>query len=543
MGLVDINEQKKISIIQVAVCVVLFLISGFFSYRYLIAPEIKRLQNARKEYVKERALLRSMSEEAQRVNALANNAQLLEAELVSLRNRVFNTDAEILNFVRSLPMMAVQTNNALTSIVPQQTREMNVSAETSSDSKSNIGGQTTDQTTSAPKALPYGMKPIELSFTGDYNAVIGFLNTLKSTGQYITISSLDMKGGTSDKPSEVSVKLVLNLVKIGINVNTLPIQVAKLNQAQQQTANKQQSTSLASNAPDANAVKTLISAQNAIYAQRNAQTTVKIASPPQTTSEQVSPPSPSIPTPKVVATATVSQKPQTQTPITQVKTNQVTVVAKQTPVNTNESTAVTPAQKTKQMQTEVKSETKKADTETVASSPKPTESKTQPVTKPASVSLSKQPVAVTKQPIQSYTDNKTTSTKTPSKISQKVEDQKQTVETQKEAKQVAKQSTQTVSPTETTTNSSVSKRQYAVRVGKFSYYENAENLVKTLKSHSYNPWIKTYSYGGKTTYWVYVGTFGTKKEAEKFAESMQKRLAYIDDYVIMGLKSKNSKDS
>jgi len=541
LGLVDISEQKKISIIQVAVCIVLFLVSGFVSYRYLISPEIKKLQTARKEYAKEKALLKSMSEEAQRVNALANNAQLLEAELVSLRNRVFNTEAEVLNFIRAIPATAAQTNNVLTSIVPQQTKEVSTTAETPPASNVNAGVQTVAQP--APKALPYGLKPIELTFTGDYNAVIGFLNALKSSGQYLTISSLNMTS-SSDKASTINVKVVLNLLKMGITVNTLPIQVAKLNQ-NQQSAGRQQSTSVTSNLPDVSSVKTLISAQNAIYAQRNAQTTVKVAgAPQQTTIDQVSTPAPTAPPPKVVATATVTQKPVAQKTVTTpaqttqvAKQPQTTAVAKQTPVgvNTAVSPKVTPAQTTKQMQTEIKPGPK-TDTNIVASSPKPTESKTQPITKPASVSLSKQPVAVAKQPTQSYNGSEAKQLKAPTDISQKT-----TTQTQKATAEITKPSPQKVSPPAQTITPTVSKRQYAVRVGKFSYYENAENLVKTLKSHNYNPWIKTYSYGRKTTYWVYVGTFGTREEAERFAESMQKRLACIEDYVIMGLK--NSKDS
>jgi len=92
-------------------------------------------------------------------------------------------------------------------------------------------------------------------------------------------------------------------------------------------------------------------------------------------------------------------------------------------------------------------------------------------------------------------------------------------------------------PVETAKNNGNRVTQYAVRVGKFSYYENAENLANTLKSHQYNAWIKSYSYKGKTSYWVYVGSFETKDKAANFAETMQQKLSYIDDYVIMDVRA------
>jgi len=79
--------------------------------------------------------------------------------------------------------------------------------------------------------------------------------------------------------------------------------------------------------------------------------------------------------------------------------------------------------------------------------------------------------------------------------------------------------------------------QYAVRVGIFVNYENAKNLVNALKSDKYSPSLKAYSYKGKTTYWVYAGALESKEKAEDFAQSMQKRLSYIDDYVIIEVKS------
>jgi cell division septation protein DedD len=79
--------------------------------------------------------------------------------------------------------------------------------------------------------------------------------------------------------------------------------------------------------------------------------------------------------------------------------------------------------------------------------------------------------------------------------------------------------------------------QYVIRVGVFVNYENAKNLVDALKSDKYSPSLKAYSYKGKTTYWVYAGALESKEKAENFAQSMRKRLSYIDDYVIIEVKS------
>ena len=106
----------------------------------------------------------------------------------------------------------------------------------------------------------------------------------------------------------------------------------------------------------------------------------------------------------------------------------------------------------------------------------------------------------------------------------------------KDSKPAAKQKP-VVQPTTQIAKKLNSGTQYAVRVGKFVNYENVKNLFSMLKSDNCDPWLKAYSYKGKITYWLYAGTFESKDKAEEFAQSMQKRLSYIDDYVIMRIKS------
>jgi cell division septation protein DedD/Tfp pilus assembly protein PilO len=539
LGLVDLSEQKKISIIQIAVCIVLLLITGYVSYKYLLSPEIKKLHNARISYSKEKELLKSMASEAQRVNTLANNAQVLEAELVSMRNRVFNSDAEVLNFVRILPALALQSNNSLTSITPMEARDI-VAPSTGSPAPS--GGTTAQTTTQTapppPRTLSCSLKPLDVSFTGDYNAVIGFFNELKSMDQFVTVSSLSMSGG-SEKASNINVKATLNLLKMGIVVNSFPTQIANLasnatNQAQ--TANKQQN--VLNSTLTQNATKTIISNQSAIYAQRNAQTTVQVAKSPQNTAINQVP----IPVSKPITTIAISQK--TVTPVVQmVNRNQSPAISKQNTasVAVNKPIAVSakitqpnqklmPIQSTKQIQNNIQTEPKANTNKALTTLPKTMGNKINPIGKSVSAPTSKQPVVVAQKSLAESNIVVTTKSVVASvNTAQKT----MTSKTQNQTTTVAKPSPKPVAK----------NTQFAVRVGKFAYYENAENLVKMLKSHEYSPWIKPYTNNGKTTYWVYVGAFETKEKAASFAESMQKRLAYIDDYVIMGVKSGKSKDS
>jgi cell division septation protein DedD/Tfp pilus assembly protein PilO len=516
LGLVDLSEQKKISIIQIAVCIVLLLITGYTSYKYLLSPEIKKFHNSRISYNKEKELLKSMASEAQRVNALANNAQILEAELVSLRNRVFNSDTEILNFVRILPALAAQSNNSLISITPMEAREIlapsTESPAPSADTSSKDKSQTTAPTAPPPpRTLSCNLKPIDVSFTGDYNAVIGFFNELKSMDQFITVSNLNMSGG-NEKASNINVKATLNLLKMGIAVDSFPTQRATLASNatnQTQTANKQQN--VLNSALTQNVAETIISNQNAIYAQRNAQTTVQVAKSPQNTGINQAP----IPVSKPTTTIARTQK--TVTPVVQIAPNQSPAISKQAIAKQNTASVAVNKPTTVSAKITQPNQKLMPIQSTVVAQKSSAESSIGGTTKSVVASVNTAQVNASQKAMTSKTQNQTTA--------------------------VAKPSPKIVSSSAQLAKPVAKNTQFAVRVGKFVYYENAENLVKMLKSHEYKPWIKPYTNNGKTTYWVYVGAFETKEKAASFAESMQKRLAYIDDYVIMGVKSGKSKDS
>ena len=410
MGLADVSEQKKFTIVQILIYVVVFLISGYVSYKLMVSPEIKKFQSARAQYSKEKVILKAVEERTQSINALANNAQKLETELIRIRSRVFNEDSEVLDFMRSLPETTNMTGNNLMSIVPLEAKAIlepvpppPVAPARGDKSKDKSKTTITQTAPPAPRTLPCKLKPVEVSFVGGYGDIIRFFDELERLGQYMTVSNINLTGNY-DNSAQVSVKLVLNLLQMGVDAKPIPVQMAKLSQS----------------LIGSNKVTTLVK---------------------QTI------------------------------PVQQVQTSGQTVEPVSTPVTVKQPQTIKPVQ---------------------------TATAVKPVQKVAPVQTVKQPQTNVK-PVQTAT---------------------------------AASSTQTARTESKNTRS----RQYAVRVGKFSYYENAKNLANTLKSHQYNAWIKQYSYKGKTTYWVYVGSFETKDKAENFAASMQQKLSYIDDYVIIDVR-------
>ena len=419
MGLADVSEQKKFTIVQILIYVVVFLISGYVSYKLMVSPEIKKFQSARAQYSKEKVILKAVEERTQSINALANNAQKLETELIRIRSRVFNEDSEVLDFMRSLPETTNMTGNNLMSIVPLEAKAIlepvpppPVAPARGDKSKDKSKTTITQTAPPAARTLPCKLKPVEVSFVGGYGDIIRFFDELERLGQYMTVSNIKLTG-SYDNSAQVSVKLVLNLLQMGVDAKPIPVQMAKLSQS----------------LIGSNKVTTLVK---------------------QTI------------------------------PVQQVQTSGQTVEPVSTPVTVKQPQTIKPVQ--------------------TATAVKPVQTATavKPVQKVAPVQTVKQPQTNVK-PVQTAT---------------------------------AASSTQTARTESKNTRS----RQYAVRVGKFSYYENAKNLANTLKSHQYNAWIKQYSYKGKTTYWVYVGSFETKDKAENFAASMQQKLSYIDDYVIIDVR-------
>jgi cell division septation protein DedD len=218
--------------IQILIYAVVFLLAGYLSYTLIISKEVKKLQSARTEYKKEKIILKVLEERAQRINAIANNAQKLETELINIRSRVFNEDNDVLSFMRSLPATTNMTGNNLMSITPLGLKPILEAPPPPPppSSKPVEGKATTAQSPPpTPRNLPCKIKPVEVSFIGGYGDVIRFFDELKRTGQYVKVDNISLVGG-SENSGQVSVKVVLNLLQMEVDVRTPPKQIAEITQ-------------------------------------------------------------------------------------------------------------------------------------------------------------------------------------------------------------------------------------------------------------------------------------------------------------------------
>jgi len=76
------------------------------------------------------------------------------------------------------------------------------------------------------------------------------------------------------------------------------------------------------------------------------------------------------------------------------------------------------------------------------------------------------------------------------------------------------------------------RTKYAVKVGTFSSYKNAEKLLELLKSSGYEPRLKSELSAGKKVYHILVGRFDNIDTAKQLGRSLQGKLPQITDYVI-----------
>ena len=81
--------------------------------------------------------------------------------------------------------------------------------------------------------------------------------------------------------------------------------------------------------------------------------------------------------------------------------------------------------------------------------------------------------------------------------------------------------------------------QYTVQVGAFSSLQNAESLVNLLKSYEYESWLRPRSVEDKTLYFVFVGRFGAREEADKFGRLLQNRSSHITAYKVSKMQDQD----
>ena len=73
---------------------------------------------------------------------------------------------------------------------------------------------------------------------------------------------------------------------------------------------------------------------------------------------------------------------------------------------------------------------------------------------------------------------------------------------------------------------------FSVKVGTFRSSRNARQLIDLLKSYEYEPFLRPEDHNGETLYAVMLGQFDTAEEADEFGRLLQKRLSYINGYLV-----------
>ncbi len=98
----------------------------------------------------------------------------------------------------------------------------------------------------------------------------------------------------------------------------------------------------------------------------------------------------------------------------------------------------------------------------------------------------------------------------------------------------ARASTEVKPPLTQSTGQSMTEKgetQYAVQVSTFCTRKNAEEMVRSLESYEYKPWIREESRTEQTLYSVLIGNFNTKEEAQQFGMAISERLSFIPGYM------------
>ena len=67
------------------------------------------------------------------------------------------------------------------------------------------------------------------------------------------------------------------------------------------------------------------------------------------------------------------------------------------------------------------------------------------------------------------------------------------------------------------------KRGYRVRIGVFSQEQNVKNLLESLTSQGYHPYVEEEFVGGQKRYRVYVGAFDNRESAERLKQEITEK--------------------
>ena len=175
---------------QIPIYALIFLALGLLLYRFLIYPELERIDKAKAQLNFWQDMLETEARESQHRNVLNVSIERFETELTAARQRLFSRD-EAIDFLSSLPDLMSRTGNILTTMISHN--EINIS----SDQNSNSAEQY------------FSQMPVQIAIRGYYSEIIQFFEQLQSKGQLVTVSSLKME--TADNPREVDADFTLNI--------------------------------------------------------------------------------------------------------------------------------------------------------------------------------------------------------------------------------------------------------------------------------------------------------------------------------------------
>lgn len=198
------DSNKGFSVYNILIYLVIFAISGYLSYRFILSSHLDELKKVRLQYNEERTKLVSEAEKARELAKINFSVQRLERELYEINNHLF-AENEVLSFMRMLPDITKQTENNLMSIVPSEIKVIQTQA---------------SKEPNATNTPSYKLKPIEIVIIGDYTDIIKFFEQIESLNKYVTINSINMSSSGDDN-RKINVKMELNLVQMDIDRDLL----------------------------------------------------------------------------------------------------------------------------------------------------------------------------------------------------------------------------------------------------------------------------------------------------------------------------------
>ena len=187
---------------QVLVCIFIFLALGSLLYRFTIVPELRYVRAARFQFDFQQDLQDAKMATTQYRDALSNKVKGLEVEIAQAKLSLFSRD-EARDFQRSLSQLVNQTGSVLMTMIPYNMQDLSPAG-----AVDQRPGER-QQTAGVENSMSIMTMPVSIAISGDYGAVVRFLEELQEYRQLMTISEL--KIATARDPSQVDAELMLKL--------------------------------------------------------------------------------------------------------------------------------------------------------------------------------------------------------------------------------------------------------------------------------------------------------------------------------------------